>query len=102
VVVNCRALEELSLKGNKVTIAPNYRGFTKHLIASLKKLDGKALYLRDGNRCPGYGVRFECKNTVHHSDADSVMTMINSHLSVSTQGTNIPPAAAHVSLSLSI
>mmetsp|Transcript_27029 Transcript_27029/g.50529 ORF Transcript_27029/g.50529 Transcript_27029/m.50529 type:complete len:893 (-) Transcript_27029:266-2944(-) len=90
------ALEDLSLKGNKVTLAPNYRGFTKHLIASLKKLDGKALYLRDGNRCPGYGVRFECKNTVHQSDAESVMTMINSHLSVTTQGTNIPPAAAHL------
>jgi hypothetical protein len=96
-VYSFRSLEELSLKGNKVTIAPNYRGFTKHLIASLKQLDGKSLYLRDGNRCPGYGVRFECMHTVNDVDTETVMTQINSHCSVSTQG--IPPAAAHVCVS---
>ena len=79
-----------------MTIASNYRGFTKHLISTLKQLDGKSLYLRDGNRCPGYGARFECKNTVDDVDTETVMTQMNSHRSVSSVGTNIPPAAAHV------
>ena len=91
------ALEELSLRGNKVTVAPSYRGFTKHLIASLKILDGKPLYQKDGNRCPGYGVRYSCMNNMSDGDAETVMTTLNSHLSVSS-GPSVPPAAAHVSI----
>lgn len=67
------------------------------MLSSLKQLDGKSLYSRDGNRCPGYGVIFECKTAVDDVDTESVMTQINSHLSVSTVGGgNIPPQAAHV------
>jgi len=69
------SLEELSLVGNSIINIPNYRGTLKHLIASLKYLDGSPLFFRDGNRSGGYGVKFECRKTLspEYDEYDSPM-----------------------------
>lgn len=85
------SLEELSLVDNKVMQAPNYRGALKHLIETLKVLDGKPLYFRDGNRCPGYGVRFECRHTVNNVDPKSVLCRLNNQNSFCSDKSATPP-----------
>jgi hypothetical protein len=60
-----RKLEDLKLNGNPVTDLPKYRGAVKHLIASLKHLDGSSIFFSDGNRSSGYGVRHQSKVNQH-------------------------------------
>jgi Leucine-rich repeat (LRR) protein len=55
------SLQDLNLIGNEVTSLPNYSGALKHLISSLKYLDGEPLYFKDGNRSGGYTVRYDCR-----------------------------------------
>jgi hypothetical protein len=52
------SLEDLNLIGNEITSQPNYSGALKHLISSLKYLDGEPLYFKDGHRS-GYTIRYD-------------------------------------------
>lgn len=57
-----RQLEELKLDGNPITEIPKYRGAVKHLITSLKHLDGSSIFFSDGNRSAGYGVKHQFRS----------------------------------------
>lgn len=61
------SLQELNLLGNEVTSYPNYSGALKHLISSLKYLDGEPLYFKDGNRSGGYSIKYDCRKNLEQS-----------------------------------
>lgn len=60
-------MSELDLTGNDIIALPNYSGALKHLIVSLKTLDGEPLYFKDGNRANGYGVKYNCRKIAEQS-----------------------------------
>jgi hypothetical protein len=61
------SLKDLNLLGNEITSHPSYSGTLKHLIVSMKYLDGEALYFKDGNRSSGYGVKYDCRKNLEQS-----------------------------------
>jgi hypothetical protein len=61
------ALSDLNLLGNEITAHPSYSGTLKHLLVSMKYLDGEPLYFKDGNRSSGYGVKYDCRKNLEQS-----------------------------------